>query len=175
MGLDFDWKNLIRTVAPTIGAVLSGGNPLVGMGIKAVSNVLLGKPDASEEEISYAIQNASPDMLLALKNADNDFKKEMAKIGLDEEKLRMADIDSARNREVALNDKTPAILAYLLTAMFGGILLTLVFGPEISVGNKAIVFSLSGSLGTVWIAAMAYYHGTSKSSADKNVLLRRVK
>lgn len=173
--MDFDWKKLVRTVAPTIGVVLSGGNPLVGMGIKAVSTALLGKPDASEEEISHAMKNASTEELLSLKSADQDFKKEMAKIGLDEEKLRLADVDSARSREVSLSDKTPAVLAYVLTFMFGITLGFLIFGPEISEGNKAIAFSMSGSLGTVWIAAMAYYHGTSKSSSEKNILLRNAK
>lgn len=170
--MDFDWKGLVRTIAPTIGTVLSGGNPLVGMGIKAVSNALLGKPDASEEELSAALQNASAEDLLALKNADHAFKTEMAQIGLDEKKLAFDDADSARKREMAVKDKTPAILAYLLTVLFGALLSVLVFGPDIPEGNKAIIFSMAGSLGTVWIAAMAYYHGSSRGSAEKDVLLR---
>lgn len=173
--MDFDWKGLVRTIAPTIGTVLSGGNPLVGMGIKAVSNALLGKPDASEEELSAALQNASAEDLLALKNADHAFKTEMAQIGLDEKKLAFDDADSARKREMTVKDYTPAVLAYLLTVMFGLLVGFLILGPEIKEGNKAIAFSMAGSLGTVWIAAMAYYHGSSRSSAEKDVLLREKK
>lgn len=170
--MDFDWKNLVRQVAPTIGLVLSGGNPLVGMGIKAVSNALLGKPDASEEELSYAIQNASSEDLYKLKTADNLFKTEMAKLGLDAKRLAFDDADSARRREMVTKDKTPAILAYLLTVLFGALLGILIFGPEVKEANKAVVFSMAGSLGTVWIAAMAYYHGSSRGSAEKDILLR---
>lgn len=173
--MDFNWKGFIRQVAPTIGTVLSGGNPLVGLGIKAVSNALLGKPDGSEEEISIAMQNASTEDLVKLREADNTFKIEMKKLGLDEKKLSFDDADSARKREMTVKDKTPAVLAYLLTVMFGGTLGTLIFGPEVAESNKAIVYSMVGSLGTVWIAAMAYYHGSSRGSAEKDVLLRNKK
>lgn len=170
--MDFNWKGLVRTIAPTIGTVLSGGNPLVGMGIKAISNALLGKPDASEDEVSIALQNASSEDLVKLREADNAFRIEMKKLGLDEKKLAFDDAGSARKREMAVKDKTPAILAYFLTLMFGVLVGFLIMGSEIPEGNKAIVFSMAGSLGTVWIAAMAYYHGSSRGSAEKDVLLR---
>jgi hypothetical protein len=169
--MDFDWKSLVRTIAPTIGTVLSGGNPLVGMGISAVSDALLGKPDGTEDEISIAIQNASAEDLIKLKTADHTFKTEMAKIGLDEKKLAFDDADSARKREMSVKDVTPAALAYILTVMFGSTLGCLIFGPEVAGANKAIVYSMTGSLGTVWIAAMAYYHGSSRGSARKDVLM----
>lgn len=170
--MDFNWKGFVRQVAPTIGTVLSGGNPLVGLGIKAISSALLGKPDGSEDEVSLALQNASTEDLARLREADNAFRIEMKKLGLDEKKLAFDDADSARKREMTVKDKTPAILAYLLTVLFGALLSVLVFGSVIPEGNKAIVYSMSGSLGTVWIAAMAYYHGSSRSSAEKDVLLR---
>lgn len=170
--MDFNWKGFVRQVAPTIGTVLSGGNPLVGLGIKAVSNALLGNPDGSEEEISIALQNASTKDLVKLREADNTFKIEMKKLGLDEKKLAFDDADSARKREMSVKDKTPAVLAYLLTVLFGALLSALVFGPEIKKANEAIVYSMTGSLGTVWIAAMAYYHGSSRGSAEKDILLR---
>lgn len=170
--MDFDWKNLVRTVAPTIGTVLSGGNPLVGLGIKAISNALLGKPDGTEDEISTILQGASTEDLAKLREADNTFKIEMKKLGLDEKKLAFDDADSARKREMVVKDKTPAILAYLLTMLFGVFLGVLIFGPGIQEANKAIVFTMAGSLATVWIAAMAYYHGSSRGSAEKNIILQ---
>jgi hypothetical protein len=170
--MDFDWKGLVRTIAPTIGTVLSGGNPLVGMGIKAISSALLGKPDGSEDEVSMALQNASAEDLTKLRVADNTFKVEMKKLGLEGKKLAFDDADSARKREMAVKDKTPAILAYFLTVLFGTLLGVLIFGPELKEANKAIIFTLAGSLGTVWIAAMAYYHGSSRGSAEKNIILQ---
>lgn len=171
--MNFNWKGFVRQVAPTIGTVLSGGNPLVGLGIKAISNALLGKPNGTEDEVSVALQNASTEDLVKLRDADNAFKIEMKKLGLDEKKLAFDDADSARKREMTVKDRTPAILAYLLTVLFGALLSVLIFGAAIPEGNEAIVFSLSGSLGTVWIAAMAYYHGSSRGSAEKDKLMRK--
>lgn len=172
--MDFDWKTLVRQIAPTIGTVVSGGNPLVGLGISAISTALLGKPDGSEEEVSKVLQNASSEDLVKLKTADSLFKTEMAKIGLDKKKLAFDDADSARKREMTVKDTTPAILAYLLTVLFGSLLGFLILGPAVKEANEAIVFTMSGSLGTVWIAAMAYYHGSSRSSAEKDKLIRKL-
>lgn len=172
--MSFDWKSLVRNVAPTIGTVLSGGNPLVGMGIKAVSNALLGKPDGTEEEISTALQNADPDTLLKLKEADHSFKTEMAKIGLDEKRLAFDDADSARKREMEVKDATPAVLAYVVTALFGGVLIAL-FKYAIPEANKATIYTMVGALGTVWITAMAYYHGSSRGSARKDMAIKELK
>lgn len=164
----FDWKSLVRNIAPTIGTVLSGGNPLIGMGIKAVSNALLGKEDGSEEEIATALKDASPETLLKLKEADNSFETEMAKIGFDRDKLAFKDVDSARKREMAVKDHTPAILAYLLTVIFA-IALACLFTTALPDSNKTIINMMVGSLGTVWVSAMAYYHGSSRGSRLKDI------
>lgn len=166
--MSFDWKSLVRTVAPTIGVVLSGGNPLVGMGIKAISSALLGKEDGSEEEISVALQNASPEILQQLREADQKFKTDMAKIGLDEKRLAFDDADSARKREMEIKDYTPAILAYVVTVLFGTMLFCL-FKYTVPEANEAIVYTMTGALGTVWITAMAYYHGSSRGSRIKDL------
>ena len=97
---------------------------------------------------------------------------ELTRIELEVFALANSDRDSARKREMVIKDKTPAILAYLLTVLFGALLGILIFGPEIKEANKAVVFSMAGSLGTVWIAAMAYYHGSSRGSAEKDIILR---
>ncbi len=172
--MSFDWKALVRTVAPTIGVVVSGGNPLVGMGIKALSNSLLGREDGTEDEISAALEQASPETLAKLRADDNSFKIEMAKIGLSRDKLAFDDADSARKREMEIKDNTPAILAYVVTVMFALALGGLYF-VAIPEANKATIYLMLGSLGTVWIAAMAYYHGTSRSSARKDDLIKSLK
>ncbi len=172
--MDFDWKSVVRSVAPILGTVISGGNPLVGMGIKVLSNTLLGKEDGTEDEISAAIQNATPEKLLELQTADNAFKLEMSKLGLDEKKLAFDDADSARKREMVVKDKTPAVLAYLTTLMFSAALVGLYMVP-IPDPNKATVYLMLGSLGTVWITAMQYYHGTSRSSAKKDDMIQGLK
>ena len=172
--MDFDWKELVKKVAPTIGMVLSGGNPLVGMGIKAVSTALLGKDDGTEDEVAEYLQSASPKDLLALKDADHQFKLDMKALGISHTKLIMDDKDSARRREMAIRDITPMALAYLLLTSFIGALMTL-YHVEIPEANAAMVYAMLGSLGTLTIAACAYFHGSSAGSTRKNEIIAQGK
>jgi hypothetical protein len=50
---DFDWKKLVGALAPTLGTALGG--PLVGSAISVLSNVLLGKPEGSQDDVSTAV------------------------------------------------------------------------------------------------------------------------
>jgi len=166
--MSFDWKKLVGTVAPTIASVF--GTPLAGMGVSAVLTALgitEADPVKVESKISEVLAVANPDVLLKLKTADQQFQLDMKKAGIDLEKLAYDDKASARARQIALKDKTPAVLAYLLTIGFFSVLGGL-FSIEIPEGNKAIVYSMAGCLGTVWIAAMAYYHGSSLGSRNKD-------
>lgn len=163
--MSFDWKSIVSTVAPLIGTALGG--PMGGMAAKVVSQTLLGKEDATEDELIAAVMGAPPEQLLLLKEADQKFKVVMKQLGIDEQRLVFEDKDSARKREAAVKDKTPAVLAYVVTVMFTLALGGLYF-VEIPEANKSTIYLMLGSLGTVWIAAMAYYHGTSRSSARKD-------
>ena len=49
-----------------------------------------------------------------------------------------------------------------------------VFGTPLPEANKAIVYSLVGSLGTMTVTAAAYYHGTTRGSARKDGLISRM-
>ena len=166
-----DWKKLVSTVAPTIGKALGG--PLVGTAVQYVSNALLGKPEATDEEIEAALATASPDTLLKLKEAENSFKIQMKELNISEEKLVYDDRANARAREIAVKDRMPALLAIMLVTMFG-VALWALFGVEIPEGNKAVIYSMIGSLGTLTITACAYYHGSSNGSAKKNDLIANV-
>ncbi|MCB0289642.1 MAG: hypothetical protein KDH97_05225 [Calditrichaeota bacterium] len=86
--------NIIKEVAPTIGSAIGG--PLGGMATKFISEKLLGKPDASPDEIEEAILNASPEQLLKLKELDKQFAVEMKKLDIDVFRLEVEDRSSAR-------------------------------------------------------------------------------
>lgn len=91
------WKDVLRNVAPTLATTLTGGNPLAGTAVKFISEKLLGKPDASEDELEAAIVGATPDQLAKLKQIDNDFKVEMEQLGIDLEKVHQEDRGDARD------------------------------------------------------------------------------
>ena len=166
--MSWDWKGLVRSVAPAIASAFGG--PLAGLGVKAISDAVLGKPDGSEEEIEAALVNATPETLFKLKEADHSFKTEMKKLGIDLERLKYEDAADARQRQIELKDKTPEILTYLLTGGFFGALAALFYVP-IPDSNKATIYTMIGILGTVWLGAMQYFHGTTRSSAKKDIMI----
>ena len=90
--------NLVRTVAPTIATAVGG--PLAGMATRAISEALLGKPDGTEEELAQAAANATPEQLLALKKAEQDFAVRMRELDIDLERIANEDRNSARDREI---------------------------------------------------------------------------
>lgn len=158
--------NLVRTVAPSIASAVGG--PLAGMATKAISEALLGKPDGTEAELLQAAERATPEQLLALKKAENDFAVQMRELDIDLERIANDDRNSARNREVKTKDWTPRILAALITVgYFGALFYMLSNGLPQHGGSEAMLVML-GTLGTAWGGVVAYYFGSSAGSREKN-------
>ena len=88
------WKEIIKSVAPTIGTALGG--PLAGSATKFVAEKLLGKADAPIAEVAKAIVEATPEKLTKLKEIDKDFELEMQKLNIDIYKLEVEERKSAR-------------------------------------------------------------------------------
>lgn len=160
-----DWRSLVGTVAPTIATALGG--PLAGMATKALSASLLGKPESTEKEIAAAVAAAGPAELLKLKELENSFSLELKKLDIDLERIGADDRASARAREAAVKDKTPAIIALVSFAGFFGVLTALMF-VEIKPGAKDALLIMLGALGGIVTSITAYYYGSSAGSAAKS-------
>ena len=164
--------NLVRTVAPSIASAVGG--PLAGMATKAISEALLGKPDGTEEELAQAAIKATPEQLLALKKAENDFALQMRELDIDLERIAGADRDSARNREIKTKDWTPKLLAGGITIGYFGVLFyMLTHGLPTTGGSEAMLVML-GTLGTAFGGVMAYYFGSSAGSKEKTEAINRM-
>ena len=158
--------NIVKTVAPTIATAMGG--PLAGMAVRTLSETLLGKPDGTEAELAAAAAAATPDQLLALKNAENNFKLEMKKLDVDLERISAGDRDSARQMTVQTRDWTPRALAGVITVGFFGVLMyMLMFGLPAAGGGEAMLVML-GTLGTAWGAVVSFYFGSSAGSRAKD-------
>lgn len=165
-------RSVIETVAPTIGTALGG--PMGGVAAQYLSNRLLGKGTHTVEELQEAILHASPDQLADIKRIEADFKVQMERIGVDLEEIAAKDRDSARNREIALNDKTPAILAYGTMAAFFGYIggVTFLSTPDT---DMDFIYLALGWLGGTASTVIAYYFGSSSGSAKKDNVISKLK
>ena len=109
-----DWKELgakiaqyapqlgatLGTVVPGVGTMVGGA---VGVAIKALAGMLgIESADPTPDEISTAIGTMTPEIALQLKVADQTFALEMRKIETEELKAQLADVQSAREREVEI-------------------------------------------------------------------------
>jgi hypothetical protein len=163
--------NLVRTVAPSIATAVGG--PLAGMATRAISEALLGKPDGTEDELIDAAAKASPDQLLALKKAEQDFAVRMRELEIDLQRIDAADRSSAREREVKTGDWTPKALAGAVTLGFFGVLGYMIAYGLPTQGGEALLVML-GTLGTAWGGIVSYYFGSSAGSKEKSEAMSRM-
>lgn len=165
----FNWRAIVSTVAPTLGAALGG--PLGGMAGSMLSRVLIGKDKATDTELATAMASATPDQLLALRKADQEFAAQMKSLDIDVFKLETADVQSAR--ELYRVNYWPQIT---LSAFFiGGYFTILGFyitgKVTIPADVKDTVTVLIGIMSASVTAIMAFWFGSSFGSREKTAVL----
>jgi hypothetical protein len=166
-----DLGKLIAQSAPLLGGALAGqAGATIGSLIAAKFGGNSSHPDAL-----HALISADPLAAIKLKELECEHEIALQQLLMQAEKDAQQtlanDRASARQREAEVDktpveqrDKTPARLAYVLTAgiLFGFIWLL------VSDKNHELLYALTSSLVTVWVAAMAYYHGSSAGSRSKD-------
>lgn len=163
--MNFGQKALqvLKAVAPTLA--LAVGGPF-GPIAAAALHTALGSSD--EKTAEDALTGATPDQLLALKNAEQAFQTQMRDLGIKEEQLAYADTADARAREESVKDWTPRIIAYLV------ILLVLVTeGSMFFIGQPkgvdgVVLGRILGTLDSALMLVLGYYYGSSAGSSHKD-------
>ena len=155
---------LLGQVAPTIATALGG--PLAGVAVKTLSSALFGHEDGTEEQISEAMNAATPDQLAAIKKIDADFKVQMKSLDIDLERIAAGDRDSARQMQRETKDWVPKVLAVVITLGFFGILIWMLLKGMPQTGTEALLMML-GALGTAWTGVVNFYYGSSAGSKAK--------
>ena len=168
-----DWKAIVGTVAPWIGTALGG--PLGGMAVEAAANAL-GISEKTTDAVKAAISGASPEQMLALKKADQDFALQMQTLGFkqvaDLEAIAAGDRKDARAMQVANKSPVPAILTWFLVLSFVGTLVGL-FSLTVPPTNRDIVVYMVGQLSGFTAAAVAFWLGTTRQSENKTELIAK--
>lgn len=166
-----DFSTVLKTVAPWIGTVLGG--PLGGMAVEAAANAL-GLSTKTVDSVKQALSGATPEQMLALKKADQDFSLKMQELGFkqvtDLEALAAGDRKDARGMQVSKPSPVPAMLSVGVTLGYFGILIGMMLG-WLKVDNSQALLLMLGSLGTAWGAVMAFWFGTTRDSSRKTDLL----
>lgn len=161
---------VLKTVAPTLATAVGG--PFGALAATALS-LALGTPAGDDKAAETALLSATPETLLALRKSEQDFAIRMRELGISEEQLVYQDIANARSREVAVHDRTPAVLACSVTVGFFATLLFMLLHGKPDTGGDALLVML-GALGGAWASIIAYYFGSSSSSARKDATISQI-
>jgi uncharacterized membrane protein YeaQ/YmgE (transglycosylase-associated protein family) len=149
-------KNLVGAVAPTLGSALAG--PLGGQAASVVAKVLGCSSDA--KSINNAIQNATPEQMLELKKAEQQFEVQMKELDVDIFSLEAADKQDARVR--FSKDWTARIIGVVVVGGFMGYIFLVTLQPP-EQNSEALINLVLGYLGGLASAVISFYFGASHS------------
>lgn len=170
-----DWKEVIQSVAP--GLATAFGGPLAGAAVKVIADKVLGKPDASQNEVIEALSSGAltGDQIVALKTAEQQFQLEINRVNADTEKAYLQDVQDARARQIAIKDTMPQTIFFLLLAVY-----VLEFGVFVSgiVPQddfvRALLTRAFATVETGLTGAIAYFIGSSRGSKSSGDSIRKI-
>lgn len=168
--MSFDWKSTLATVAPTVATALGG--PLAGMAVKMAAGALGIEPN--EKAIQEAIASGDPEVLLKLKQTENDFTVKMEELGIERDRLTVQNTDSARKMQIATKSLIPAILSVVTVLGFFGLLLGAAF-EALTLTGSDIMMLLLWVLARETASVYNFWLGSSHGSQQKNDLLGKLK
>ena len=166
-----DWKQLLKTVAPVLGTALGG--PLGG----AAASFIAGKLGLESKTIEAVtdVLNAgklSPDQVVAMRQAEIDFKKWDGDNDIKLEQISAGDRDSARKASVAGGTQ---LMLFWLSLMLLGVCLGsevwILFNGYPEALPEMVVGRVLGLLDAVTIMVLTYWYGTTNSSSQKTQML----
>lgn len=167
---------VLKTVAPTLA--LGALGPFGPLAAGLLSSAL-GTPAGDDKAAETALLAATPDQLLALKKAENDFTVQMKTLGIAEEKLSFDDVASARTMQTATRDPTVDRLAWLVIGGFMVICVVQLVGllgwadqvNKVPPQGWLLIGNMSGYLAGEAKAAGAFFFGTTAGSQSKDATI----
>jgi len=148
--------NIIGAVAPTLGTALGG--PMGGMAAKMISEVL-GVPN-TPKAINQAIESATPEQMLQLKQAEQAFEVQMKELEVDVFSLEVQDKQDARG--AFSKDWTARIMGIVVVGGFMGYIFLVTLQPP-EQNSEALINLVLGYLGGLASAIISFYFGASNT------------
>ena len=153
-------KNIVGAVAPTLGSAL--GTPMGGMAANLIAKTLGVSND--QKSIQQALQSATPEQMLELKKAEQEFETQMKELDVDIFQLETQDKQHARG--MFSKDWTARIIGlFTIGGFLGYIFLVTLQPPEQN--SEALINLVLGYLGGLASAIISFYFGASHSGEDK--------
>lgn len=158
---------VLKTVAPLLGTAIGG--PFGAIAGTLITKALGTSDDASTE---VALTAATPEQLLAIKQAEEQFQEQMTQLGISKDKLAYDDIASARSMESTTKDTTPRNLAYLVLGGTAVVIGCVLFGAAKIDG--ALAGTLIGYLISECKSVMQFYFGASASNEEQSATISAI-
>lgn len=161
-----DWIKKIAGYAPDIAAaIVSGGTTLPATALRIVSKELLGYETDNPDMVQKAINNATPEQMVALQRCNNEFM--LRKIELHNQELanQRQDTQDARKQN---HGHWMTWLVPLLLIVFSAVLSYGLMRIAIPEDNRDIVFFIVGQVFALTAAGVTYWVGSSRGSAEKS-------
>lgn len=164
-----NWKEmgaaLTKAGLPLLANALVPGSGVV---VAALGSAM-GLSNATPDAITTALA-ADPTALEKAREFEATHQETLLKLALDRQELENTDRASARAREMTMKDKTPMILAFVITGGFFGTIAALLLAPLPASAHDYLMILL-GTLQAAFIGCINYYFGSSQSSNRKTELL----
>lgn len=163
-----NWKDIgkqVASAAPVLGAALGG--PVGGAAGALIASVfgVENTPDAVDKAIK-----SDPESALKLRELEQRHIERLTELENDRFRIETADVQSARNAHN--HHWAPSALTMLLLTMYGAAFGSLLFWA-IPDANKDMVNFMLGQLSGMLSGCVVYWVGSTRSSANKDSLLRR--
>ena len=166
-----DLSQILRVVCPWIATAIGG--PLGGMAVEAAANAL-GLTDKTTDAIKTALGGATPEQMLALKQADQAFSLQMQALGFkqiaDLEALAAGDRKDARAMQIGTRSWVPAALSVIITMGFLGLLTGMMTAFFKADDNQAMLLML-GALGVAFGQVTNFWLGSTAESSRKTEII----
>ena len=158
-----DW---LKSIAPTIATAMGG--PLAGMAVEAISKAIGVDPSEVQNTINSVKMTA--DQIASLQTAEIALKARAQEMGLDFEKLAVADRASARQMQISTNSFVPPTLSIMIVVAWSAVqyfLLTHVIDPSM----RELIARVLGTLDGALMLVLSFYFGSSSGSQAKDTML----
>ena len=170
--MDIDFKKLIQSAAPMLGAAIGG--PFGSMAGKLVAEAL-GNPSAKPEDIPALLAQASPEQIAAVKKADQDFQVRMQELGFaNTEALARLAVDNtkdARDMQKQTRSMVPAALTGITVVGFFSLLIGAAAGYFRLEGSDVLMLLL-GVLARETASVYNFWLGSSDGSRQKTEIMK---